>query len=1149
LVEKSIRAELLETVAASEPIARKVRSIQKAQWPVRFSHVIEPAQPFVTAVIAQAWHQRLPKGQQPAKSTIWVLCPSVHSQELFYESLLNWQPDALFLPEAELAAVENVLPDPEIAAERLALLMEIDRDSGPRIIVATRASLDQPAPKRGTLQSVVTQLRRGANAKMEQLIDRLVGSGYERVAQVTTRGQFAVRGGILDLYSWQSALPFRLEFFGDQIESLREFDIDGQTSVRDVASIEILLDQGAADQSGFIRDYVEGDHLVIDIEPDMEGGALATPGSLELAAPHIQISEGWIETGPEDFSGAFQDCEIGEFAAGDLVLAEAKRAHFVDRLKEWRANNARIVIYFQTEGEIERFREIMAGAIEGVAGPAFGGQPLPQQRTGKSAEMRRGSWATQPLEASGCPPGLKGVDFVEGPLARGFCFPAANLVVLSAAELFGRFAVHPRRHLRRAERHRVQIDFSDLNEGDLVVHLEHGIGRFLGLLKMRVPEGRALATPAALELRPPEKERFVETEVLALEFADEAKLYVPLEQAYLVSRYVGAGKKSPPLSSLGDGKWARAKIKAAASIFDYAGKMLAVQAERQMHPGHAFAPDTKWQAEFERSFPFRETPDQMKAIIDTKVDLERPRPMDRLICGDVGFGKTEVAVRAAFKAVMDGKQVAVLAPTTVLAQQHFEVFRQRMLDYPVRIEMLSRFRSQSEQKKVLQLLREGGVDIIIGTHRLISGDVVFKDLGLVVIDEEQRFGVLHKEKFKELFELVDVLTLSATPIPRTLYLSLVGVKDMSTIETPPLNRLPVETVVSAYDERIIRAAIDRELERQGQVFFLHNRVATIERARDRIVHLCPHARVEIGHGQMDADELEAVMARFIAGKTDVLVCTTIIESGLDIPNANTIIIDRADQFGLADLYQLRGRVGRAEHKAYAYLLLPREMMTIGAARKRISAIKQYSSLGAGFRIAMRDLEIRGAGSILGTAQSGHIVAVGFDLYCQLLKQAVAQLKGEKPRLRLDVDLQLDFVVTNEAEFVQQPMSVGEAESSPYKARVPAFIPVTYVSDPALRIRAYRDIAEITSHEQLDRLRRDWRDRLGPFPQAVDNLFALIEIKLAAAESGVSRVEVRERKLMLTRHGDFILVAGKFPRLVATKIDQHLGEILELIKKL
>src|SRR5213594_3141264 len=814
LVEKSIGKQLLEIVAATEPIGRKLLALQEAQWPVRFSLVIQPAQPFLAAVIAHAYHRRPTRDRRSADSTIWVLCPSVHSQELFYESLLNWQPDALFLPEAELVAVENVLPDPEIAAERLALLMEIERDSDPRIIVATRASLDQPAPERGSLQSAVSQLRRGATAKMEQLLDQLIASGYERVAQVTTRGQFAVRGGIVDLYSWHAPLPFRLEFFGDQIESLREFDIDSQTSVRDLAAVDILLGQGAAaseppgrpgdrsslvdDQSGFVRDYVAPNHLIIAIEPDMEGGAPATPGSLDFAASNIQISEGWIQTGPEDFSGAFEDCDIGEFGAGDFVLAEAKRAQFVERLREWRANNARVVIYFQTEGEIERFREIMAGTVEGV-------------------------------------------DFVEGTLSRGFCFPGANLVVLSAAELFGRFAVHARRHLRRAERHRAQIDFSELNEGDLVVHLEHGIGRFLGLLRLAKPPDAAdtAATTDGTQ------------EVLALEFADEAKLYVPLEQAYLVSRYVGAGKKSPPLSSLGDGKWARAKIKAAASIFDYAGKMLAIQAERQMHPGHALAPDTKWQAEFEHSFPFRETPDQMKAIIDTKIDMERPRPMDRLICGDVGFGKTEVAIRAAFKAVMDGKQVAVLSPTTVLAQQHFEVFRQRMLDYPVRIEMLSRFRSQSEQKKVLKLLREGGVDIIIGTHRLISGDVAFKDLGLAVIDEEQRFGVLHKEKFKELFKLVDVLTLSATPIPRTLYLSLVGVKDMSTIETPPLNRLPVETIVCGYDERIIRDAINRELERQGQVYFLHNRVQTIERVRERIVDLVPQARVEIGHGQMD----------------------------------------------------------------------------------------------------------------------------------------------------------------------------------------------------------------------------------------------------------------------------------------------------------
>ena len=1057
-MEKSISGELLERVAQSAPIARKLEQIETQRAPAKFSHIIAPGQAFLAAVIAR----RMPK-------TVWIVCPSVRAQDSLYETILNWLPATQFLPEAEFAAVENVLPDPEIAAERLALLAKIDSEPEPHVIVTTRASLEQPAPKRGAVSAATLKIKRGATSTMEQLLEKLSGSGYERVAQVTTRGQFAVRGGIVDLYSWQAPLPVRLEFFGDNVESLREFDIDTQTSVRDLRKIDILLG-GAGDQSGFIRDYIGKEDLIIEIEPEE-----ATENLMALSRQVVQISEGWIEGGPEDFSSAFQDCDIGEFAVGDFLLAEAKRDQFIKRLNEWRKNKARIVVYFQTEGEIERFRELISADV------------------------------------------LQDVDLVLGTLARGFCFPPADLVVLSAAELFGRFAPHARRRLYHAERHRAQIDFSELNEDDLVVHLEHGVARFAGLTRIPTTTNG-------------------EQEVLALEFADEAKLYVPLEQAYLVSRYVGVGKRSPQLSSLADSKWARAKKNAASSIFDYAGKMLAVQAERETVPGHAFGPDTKWQREFEHSFPFRETPDQMKAIIDAKIDMEQPRPMDRLICGDVGFGKTEVAIRAAFKAVMDGRQVAVLAPTTVLAQQHFEVFRQRMLDYPVRIEMLSRFRSQGEQRKILELLHQGGVDIVIGTHRLISGDVVFKDLGLVVIDEEQRFGVLHKEKFKELFKLVDVLTLSATPIPRTLYLSLVGVKDMSTIETPPLNRLPVETIVCGYDERIIRDAINRELERQGQVYFLHNRVQTIDRVREKIVDLVPQARVEIGHGQMDSDELEEVMARFVAGKIDVLVCTTIIESGLDIPNANTIVIDRADRFGLADLYQLRGRVGRAEHKAYAYLLLPREMMTIGAARKRINAIKQYSSLGAGFRIAMRDLEIRGAGSILGTAQSGHIMAIGFDLYCQLLKQAVAQLKGRKFQPRLEVDLRIDFVATNEAEFAQ----LGPEQ------RIPAFVPANYVSDTGLRIKAYREIAETSTRDQFDRVQREWRDRFGKFPEAVDNLFLLAEIKLAAAKAAISRVEVRERKLMLTRRGEFILVDGKFPRLVAKPT--HLGEVLELTKK-
>ncbi len=1079
---ENVSSRLLEKAAKAPALAAQLAAVRAGDWPLRFSHVVEPARPFLAAILARAARKRL-----------WILCPTVRTQESFFENLTNWLGDAEFLPEAEFAAVENVLPDPELTAERLALLARLDQEKGASVIVATKASLDQPAPKKGAISKQMLSLRRGTETGMDNLLEKLVAAGYQRSSQVHTRGQFAVRGGIVDLFSWQDQLPLRIEFFGDEIESLREFDVDTQTSVGELPHAAILL--GAPDEhAGRVRDYLRPNDLVMEIEPDQESSA------------QILVSEAWLEDGPENFDSAFQGCELGEFPVGDFMLAEARRGQFLDRLNKWKEENAQIVIYFQTEGEIERFRDIFGEA-----------------------------------EA------LRDVTLLEGTLSHGFCFPAANLVVLAASELFGRFATHAARRLQRRDRfsrHRAQIDFSELAEGDYVVHVEHGVGRFVGLIRIPTAERTSPAqkvetiSPTGERVETPEARAAAEKEVLALDFAEGARLYVPLEQAYLVSRYVGVGKKAPSLSSLADARWARAKRSAAASVFDYAGRMLALQAERETQIGHAFAPDTKWQIEFERSFPFRETPDQLKAIRETKADMEQARSMDRLICGDVGFGKTEVAIRAAFKAVMEGKQVAVLTPTTVLAQQHFDTFSQRMREYPVRLEMLSRFRSQGEQRKVLKLLREGGIDIVVGTHRLISGDVIFKDLGLVVIDEEQRFGVVHKEKFKELFKLVDVLTLSATPIPRTLYLSLVGVKDMSTIETPPLNRLPVETVICGYDERIIRDAINRELERQGQVFFLHNRVQSIQKMRDKIAELCPGARVDIGHGQMEADELEGVMQRFVSGQIDVLVCTTIIESGLDIPNANTIIIDRADRFGLADLYQLRGRVGRAEHKAYAYLLLPREMMTVGAARKRINAIKQYSSLGAGFRIAMRDLEIRGAGSILGTAQSGHIAAVGFDLYCQLLRQAVGQLKGEKSRLRLEVDVRFDFVATNEAEFVQAALT----------ELIPAFIPVAFISDTMLRIQAYRHLAEVTSQEQLHRLKKEWRDRFGQLPPAVDNVLLMTEIKLAAAKANLSRVEVRDGKLMLTRRGDFILVGGKFPRLVASKIEQ-LAEVLRLIRTL
>ena len=714
--------------------------------------------------------------------------------------------------------------------------------------------------------------------------------------------------------------------------------------------------------------------------------------------------------------------------------------------------------------------------------------------------------------------------FVLGTLTRGFTYPAAKVAVLSDAELFGRYRNNRARRIAikrvREQSARAQIDFSELSEDDLVVHLEHGIGRYEGM--KTIPRGEGDGAPE---------------EVLVIAFANDARLYVPLDQSFLIAKYVGVGKRNPPLSVLGDGKWAKAKKSAEKAVFDYASRLLEVHASRETARGFAFPPDNKWVHEFESSFLYKETPDQLTAIAAAKADMESERPMDRLICGDVGFGKTEVAIRAAFKAVMAGKQVAVLVPTTVLAQQHYQNFRERMSDYPVTVETLSRFRTPAQQRKTLEGLRDGSVDIVVGTHRLISKDIAFKDLGLVVIDEEQRFGVLHKEKFKELFKLVDMLTLSATPIPRTLYLSLMGAKDMSTIETPPLNRIPVETLICPYDERIIRDAIERELARKGQVYLLHNRVQSIKKLRHRVQELCPKARIVVGHGQMEEGELEEVMQQFVLGDADVLISTTIIESGLDIPNANTILIDRADRFGLADLYQLRGRVGRAQSKAYAYLLLPREMLTVGEARKRINAIKQYSSLGAGFKIAMRDLEIRGAGNILGTAQSGHIVTVGFDLYCALLRQAIAKLKGDKHRQRADVALRLDFVASRESDLG------GDKE------RLPAFLPQSYIAEPKTRIQSYRRLAEVASSEQLTALREDWRDRFGPLPTAAEHLLALTGVKLLATARKLTGIEVRESKVMLTRSGDYILIGGKFPRLTSGSLERRLEELKRLVATL
>jgi transcription-repair coupling factor (superfamily II helicase) len=534
--------------------------------------------------------------------------------------------------------------------------------------------------------------------------------------------------------------------------------------------------------------------------------------------------------------------------------------------------------------------------------------------------------------------------------------------------------------------------------------------------------------------------------------------------------------------------------------------------------------------------------------------------MDRLICGDVGFGKTEVAIRATFKAVMDGKQVAVLVPTTVLAQQHFNTFGERMADYPVRLELLSRFRTRRQQQRVVRDLAAGSVDIVIGTHRLLQSDIVFKDLGLVVVDEEQRFGVMHKEKLKRLRQLVDVLTLSATPIPRTLYLALTGARDMSTIQTPPQDRLPVETIIAGYDERLIRDAIQRELNRGGQVFFLHNRVVTIQVMAQKLQTLLPQARIVVGHGQMHSDELEETMTCFVNGEADVLLSTTIIESGLDIPNANTIIIDRADRFGLSDLYQLRGRVGRYKHQAYAYFLLPRHGSLVADARKRLSAIKQYSTLGSGFKIAMRDLEIRGAGNLLGAEQSGHITAVGFELYCQLLKQSISALKAEKVAPRVEVQVRLDFIaltpgsVQNSRPAAQAPPSevrgvASEAAAQSNTRPAYAAIPLTYISDPRPRIEIYRKLAQATDPPALTSLEAELRDRFGPIPAPLALLLRIADLKITAASRRITTIEVKEDRLMLTRDGDYVMIGSKFPRLTRTKPEARLKEIKKLILEL
>jgi transcription-repair coupling factor (superfamily II helicase) len=1135
----------------------------------------------------------------------------------------------LFYPSWEVLPHEGKLPHVDVISERLETLVALGSHAGAKpaqsapIVVTSVVALLQPTFNADILQARTRTLRRGERLGPLDLVEWLEAQSYEPEAQVTKKGELALRGGILDIYPLTSPWPVRLEFFGDELESLRYFDPLTQVSREEIALITVppagelgLLKRSAPAETASLevpKPAALG--TLLDFLPKNTLWLLCDPPQLEIRAleysdqlpQHEEFFIPWdqfqrqasakgmptvaiAEAQPETEAGADGDSTPLPFESLDAfrplterapepAVAEAQRREFFAQIHRWLRQGYAAHVFCNNDGERQRFSEIWQ---------EYGlGKPEEQAASeGRAKSGRRDSVGDEPKLR---PPNANGPDTLDaapamhlGTLSRGFLFEPARLVVVTDAEIFGRYKVQRPRRLKsphaQAIRSALDIDFTDLEEGDYVVHLQHGIGRFLGLQVLPLGAGRK-SEDDSLRTMPDDGPATGGQECLVLEYApnDPAqpspKLYVPVTEAHLVSNYVGTGKARPPLNTLGGTRWAKAKLQAERAVRDVASDLLAIQAARESQEGHAFALDTPWQREFESAFLFEETPDQMRAIVETKGDMERPKPMDRLICGDVGFGKTEVGIRAAFKAVLDGKQVAVLVPTTVLAQQHYNTFRERMADYPVRIELLSRFRTRRAQQRVVTELAAGAVDIVIGTHRLLQADIRFKDLGLVVIDEEQRFGVMHKEKFKMLRKLVDVLTLSATPIPRTLYLALTGARDMSTIQTPPHDRLPVETIVTQYDERVIRDAIQRELNRGGQVFFLHNRVMTIETMAQKLRVLVPSARIVVGHGQMHSDELEEVMTNFVNGEADVLLSTTIIESGLDIPNANTIIIDRADRFGLSDLYQLRGRVGRYKHQAYAYLLLPRHAGLLADVRKRLSAIKQYSTLGSGFKIAMRDLEIRGAGNLLGAEQSGHITAVGFELYCQLLKQSVASLKGEKVAPRVEVQVRLDFLPLNPTEErraepatarrnsetpsrqrlahpgVPDELELTEpAKSSPASAseQAAAYIPFSYVSDSRQRIEIYRKLAQTTEKAALAQLSKECRDRFGPLPAALELLLQVAELKILAAAHGITVIEVKEDKLMLTRNQDYVMVGSKFPRLDKKDPAARLKEIRTLL---
>ncbi|MEW6095096.1 MAG: transcription-repair coupling factor [bacterium] len=976
----------------------------------------------------------------------FIILPGQSQAERFYielEAFLGDTTQVFFFPALEILPYDEILPLKELVGERLATLDKLSAQKDIIIVSSLRTILSK-IPSPSALNESKISLQTSNEINLNMLLNKFIQLGYSHDEMVESKGTFSHRGGIVDVYPVNTEIPIRIEFFGDTIESIRQFDIITQRSISFIDQVTILPVQEdilLKKDVGSIFDYLpESSLVVLEDSAYLENEAKRLKEEAfslyesaqidyqkELPHPN-QFLISWEEFQKEISKRqllSFEDNGI-EFLAKPPSEFKNSLKLFISEFKRWQEEGNQIVIVAGYKGQEARIKELL-----------------------KDNDVD-----------------IDNLTITSANLKQGFQFTELQLVLITDSEIFGYPSRMPWRRFDHSDTLPISI-VTDLKVGDYAVHINYGIGKYAGITTIKV-EG-------------------VKKDLMVIEYAQGDKLYVPLDQFGLVEKYIGDKDRPPKIYRLNDATWSRVKKKVKKSVESIAKELLELYAARKALPGHAFSKDTQWQYEFEAGFVYEETPDQLKVISEIKDDMIKHQPMDRLVCGDVGYGKTEVALRAAFKAVMDNKQVAVLVPTTILAFQHYNTFKERLAPFPIKVEMLSRFKTKTQQRKILEELKTGQIDICIGTHRLLQKDVEFHDLSLLIIDEEQRFGVRHKEKLKQLRKLIDVLALTATPIPRTLYMSLSGARDMSIINTPPPERLPIKTFILPFSEQVIRDAILREMDREGQIYFVHTQVKTILAVYDSLKRIVPEARVVVAHGQMSEHELEKVMLKFLDYEYDVLLSTSIIESGIDIARVNTIIINNAHQFGLSQLYQLRGRVGRSKHMAYAYLLYPHKFALSSLAKERLDAIREFSALGSGFKLAMRDLEIRGAGNILGPEQHGNLVAVGFDLYCKLLQEAVAKLKGE--------------------EIVDESLPVVDLPCDTY-------IPDEYINDISQRYAVYKKLSSAKDFKSLQEIKEELEDRYGKIPVSVKRLLELLNMRLIAKKIGITSLTISDGYLLI-----------------------------------